>query len=162
MPAFDVGARVVVPVIQGHCGLGTVVDVTTKDGDRYNVVQLDSLAKVAPDSLLHVLVSTVTWPWPVPSADAARGQLARMLTPAPPDERDWKARHKDFTRLAAACDPDGLLAFARGQWSRPGRPPFGESAVHRMLTAMVVAPVADALGMETEALRAKILAAVHR
>lgn len=156
MPVFEKGARVVVPLFHGHCGLATVVDVVDRDGEAYNVVQFDPVAPGVQAATLQVQQSVKTWPWAAPTPAQARTQLARLLTPAPADDRDWKARHKAFAHVMATCDPQALMDFARGQWARAERPTFAEAQIGRQLAEVVVAPVAEALGMSTNDLMARV------
>lgn len=144
MPTYEVGDRVLCPAIRGtDCGMGTVEAVEDHHGRLSNVVRLD-------EGGVAVVPVDLSYPHPLPSVEEAEERLARLLAPLPPDERSWKERYADFTHRMRDFRPEPLAIFLRTQWARPGRTPFGERQMLHILEAVVVAPVAEALGMEPQ------------
>lgn len=134
-------------------GLGRVERLEDREGVPHVVLRMDSGAGLA------VPLGSVETIWRLPPPEEARRLLERLLQPSAPDSRPFEQRVVAFAAVMEnGTREDQVDAYRR--WLADGPPrSFGERKRLQVLEENVVRPLAEALGEDEAALRARVRAA---
>lgn len=143
MASFTVGDRVHYPAQ----GLGTIEREAEHEGVRIFYLQMDS-----GNGIGVPIADAATMMWPLPSRERAERLLARLLIPAPADERPWPERYESFEQVMLNGTLEECVEVLRGTLARRTQPSFGEQRIRLLLEDNVIAPIAERLGEDPRAL----------